>query len=115
MPNISAKQQAGFTRSCCRCGTEFRTDEGKRICSGCQKRALSKPLNPKLSFRELQVAHLVAAARLNKEIAYELHLTEATVKHYLNRIFRKVGMSNRTELAVWVIKQSPDQVGKRVA
>jgi len=40
---------------------------------------------------------------LNKEIAYELHLTEGTVKEYLNRIFRKVGATNRTDLAVWAI------------
>ena len=40
---------------------------------------------------------------LNKEIAYELHLTEGTVKEYLNRIFRKLDVSNRTELAVWAM------------
>jgi DNA-binding NarL/FixJ family response regulator len=94
---------------------EFRTDDGKRICSGCRKPASRKPLNPKLSFRELQVVHLVAEAKLNKEIAYELHLTEGTIKEYLNRIFRKIGTSNRTELAVWALKQWPDRVGERVA
>ena len=46
---------------------------------------------------------MICRAKLNKEIAYELHLTEGTVKEYLNRIFRKVGASNRTELAVWAI------------
>jgi DNA-binding NarL/FixJ family response regulator len=47
---------------------------------------------------------LVAEAKLNKEIAYELHLTEGTIKEYLNRIFRKLGLTNRTELAVWALK-----------
>jgi DNA-binding NarL/FixJ family response regulator len=107
--HFKASQMAAM-RSCCRCGTEFRTDEGKRICSGCRKPATRKPLNPKLSFRELQVVDLVAEAKLNKEIAYELHLTEGTIKEYLNRIFRKVGMSNRTELAVWALKQRVGQV-----
>jgi DNA-binding NarL/FixJ family response regulator len=32
-----------------------------------------------------------------------LHLTEGTVKEYLNRIFRKMGATNRTELAVWAV------------
>lgn len=41
---------------------------------------------------------------LNKEIAFELHLTEGTIKEYLNRIYRKVGAINRTELAVMAIK-----------
>jgi two-component system nitrate/nitrite response regulator NarL len=49
------------------------------------------------------VVTLVSQAKLNKEIAHELHLTEGTIKEYLNRIFRKLGMSNRTELAVWAL------------
>jgi DNA-binding NarL/FixJ family response regulator len=35
-----------------------------------------------------------------------LHLSEGTIKEYLNRIFRKLGMTNRTELAVWALRQS---------
>ena len=60
-------------------------------------------LSPTLSFREKQVVELVAQAKLNKEIAHELHLTEGTIKEYLNRIFRKLGKTNRTELAVWAL------------
>jgi two-component system nitrate/nitrite response regulator NarL len=64
---------------------------------------IKRPLNSTLSFRERQVVNLICKAKLNKEIAYELHLTEGTVKEYLNRIFRKVGATNRTELAVWAL------------
>jgi DNA-binding NarL/FixJ family response regulator len=46
---------------------------------------------------------LVSQAKLNKEIAHELHLAEGTIKEYLNRIFRKLGISNRTELAIWAL------------
>jgi len=46
---------------------------------------------------------LVSQAKPNKEIAYQLHLSEGTVKEYLNRIFRKLDVSNRTELAVWAM------------
>src|SRR5262249_19552488 len=91
-------------RSCFRCGREFRRDAGNRICPSCRTpKPLKKPLNPKLSFRERQVVNLVSQAKLNKEIAFELHLTEGTIKEYLNRIFRKLGMTNRTELAVWAL------------
>jgi DNA-binding NarL/FixJ family response regulator len=61
-------------------------------------------LNTSLSFRERQVVRLVCQAKLNKEIAHELHLAEGTIKEYLNRIFRKVGATNRTELAVWALR-----------
>lgn len=46
---------------------------------------------------------LVRQAKANKEIAYELHLSEGTVKEYLNRIFRKLEVKSRTELAVWAM------------
>jgi DNA-binding NarL/FixJ family response regulator len=91
-------------RNCFRCGREFRGESGKRICPSCAApKDIKKPLSPTLSFRERQVVNLICKAKLNKEIAHELHLTEGTVKEYLNRIFRKVGATNRTELAVWAI------------
>lgn len=49
------------------------------------------------------MVNLVCRAKLNKEIAHELHLSEGTIKEYLNRIFRKIGVSNRTELAIWAL------------
>lgn len=69
----------------------------------------NKVLNPKLSFREKQVVGLVSQAKLNKEIAFELHLTEGTIKEYLNRIFRKLEITNRTELAVWALTNGATQ------
>jgi DNA-binding NarL/FixJ family response regulator len=61
------------------------------------------------------VVKLIAQAKLNKEIAYELHLTEGTVKEYLNRIFRKLGVSNRTALAVWATQHPVPQPEECVA
>ncbi len=43
---------------------------------------------------------LIRQAKTNKEIAYELCLAEGTVKEYLYRIFRKLAVTNRTELAM---------------
>ncbi len=100
-------QFIGFnTRNCYRCGQDFRADGKDRICPTCRKpkeRLLGSPC-PELSFREMQVADLVRQAKLNKEIAYELHLSEGTIKEYLNRIFRKLGTRNRTELALWAFR-----------
>lgn len=53
-----------------------------------------------LSRRERQVVALVALGRRNREIAGELGITEGTVKVYLNAIFDKLGVANRTELAI---------------
>ena len=104
-------------RSCFRCGSDFRSESGNRICPTCRnvRLTLQKPLNPRLSFREKQVVKLVSQAKLNKEIAYELHLSEGTIKEYLNRIFRKLGTTNRTELAVWALRNQIHQTDGRVA
>jgi DNA-binding NarL/FixJ family response regulator len=104
-------------RSCFRCGSNFSSDNGNRICPTCRapKPTRKKPLNPKLSFREKQVVKLVTEAKLNKEIAHELHLSEGTIKEYLNRIFRKLGTSNRTELAVWALKNPTHQIEQQIA
>lgn len=55
---------------------------------------------PRLSFREKQIVELIQQAKSNKEIAYELCLTVGTVKEYIYHIFRKLGVKNRTELAL---------------
>lgn len=53
-----------------------------------------------LTKREQQVYDLVKTGLANKEIAYRLEITENAVKVNLVQIFRKVGVSNRTELAM---------------
>ena len=53
-----------------------------------------------LSERELQVIRLVARGRSNREIADELVLSVETVRTYLKRVFAKLGVHDRTRLAV---------------
>lgn len=52
-----------------------------------------------LTAAETRVAALVAAGRTNKETAAELYTTVATVEAHLTRIYRKLGIRSRTELA----------------
>ncbi|WP_426512850.1 response regulator [Dactylosporangium sp. McL0621] len=53
-----------------------------------------------LSTRELQVARLVARGLSNQQIADELRLSLETVRTYLRRMFAKLGVNDRTHLAV---------------
>lgn len=53
-----------------------------------------------LSPRERTLVRLVAQGLRNREIATELGITEGTVKVYLHAIFDKLGVANRTELAI---------------
>lgn len=50
-----------------------------------------------LSKREFQVMKLVAAGKINKEIAYELKLKPDTIGKHMMHIFTKLRVQNRTE------------------
>jgi DNA-binding NarL/FixJ family response regulator len=55
-----------------------------------------------LTLREVEIAAGVAAGQSNKEVGQEFSICERTVKHHLTNIFRKLGVSSRFELAVFV-------------
>jgi two-component system nitrate/nitrite response regulator NarP len=55
---------------------------------------------PSLTPRERDLIDLVRQGKRNRDIAAELGVTEGTVKVYLHAIFDKLGVDNRTELAM---------------
>jgi len=78
-------------------GRELRR-AGVRISSEARRAADSSRRNG-LTEREQSVAELVAAGRSNKEVAATLFLSEKTVEANLTRIYDKLGVRSRTELA----------------
>lgn len=54
--------------------------------------------------RELEILKLIASGMLNKEIASQLNISERTVKNHVSNIFRKISVSDRTQAAVFAIK-----------
>lgn len=62
-----------------------------------------------LTGRELSLVQLVAEGRTNRDISQELRLSEHTVRNYLFRIFNKLGVSTRLELALYAINQRNGQ------
>ena len=52
--------------------------------------------------REREVLTLIAAGANNREISQTLHIAEKTVKNHVSNILNRVGLRNRTQLAIWV-------------
>ena len=73
-------------------------NEYKRIKSGADD-----PKNS-LTEREIEVLKLLAKGMLNKEIANALFISEKTVKNHISSIFRKLNVQDRTQAAVYAIK-----------
>jgi DNA-binding NarL/FixJ family response regulator len=71
------------------------------------KQTLNQPNENKkklgmLTQREMDVAKLVGLGKSNKEICSVLFLREGTVKNYLTKIFEKLEITSRTELALFI-------------
>lgn len=58
-----------------------------------------------LSKREHEVVLLVAQGYRNKEIAERMFISEQTVKNHLHNVFDKLGVSDRLELALYVVSR----------
>jgi DNA-binding NarL/FixJ family response regulator len=56
---------------------------------------------PELSEREREVLRCVAEGMPNKLIARELGISEKTVKTHLTRVFQQIGVTDRTQAALW--------------
>lgn len=57
-----------------------------------------------LSERELEILRLIATGAANKDIAQQLYISTNTVKVHLKNIFTKVGVSTRTEAALYAVR-----------
>nr|WP_252263979.1 response regulator transcription factor [Paracidobacterium acidisoli] len=78
-----------------------------------QASALTNPRSqPRLSQKELAIIACITQGKRNKEIAYQLGTTEQVIKNYLRKIYDKLGVSDRLELALYCLHH---QLHKRVA
>ncbi len=59
-----------------------------------------------LTKRELDVLKNLAIGMYNKEIATNLEISERTVKNHVSNIFKKIGVSDRTQAAVFAIRNN---------
>ncbi|RQR89025.1 MULTISPECIES: response regulator transcription factor [unclassified Burkholderia] len=63
----------------------------------------------RLTPRQRDVLRLLAEGKSNKQICRVLNVAEGTIKNHLYALFRQIGVSNRTEAALWLARHVPSE------
>ncbi|MBM4092629.1 MAG: response regulator transcription factor [Planctomycetes bacterium] len=80
-------------------------DELRRVTGALATPRLNADVEVPLTQRESEVLRQLALGLTNKEIAQTLHISYETVKEHVQHILRKVGVSDRTQAAVWAVRK----------
>lgn len=91
---IAASGESAWTR-----------DELRRVTGALATPRLAADVEVPLTQRESEVLRQLAYGLTNKEIAQALHISYETVKEHVQHILRKIGVSDRTQAAVWAVRK----------
>ena len=64
------------------------------------------PSEYELSSRDCEIMKLIAEGLDNKQIASKMFLAEGTVRNNISRMLDKLGLKDRTQLAVYAVKNN---------
>jgi len=80
-------------------------EELRRVTGALTTPRLAADVEAPLTQRESEVLRQLAFGLTNKEIAQALHISYETVKEHVQHILRKIGVSDRTQAAVWAVRK----------
>jgi len=104
LKDADADEVAGAIRAAHRGELQLDPAIARRLMSSLRA-APRDDLAAELTPRELEVLRLVGAGRANKEIAAELNISERTARTHMSNILRKLGLSSRTQAALWAVRE----------
>jgi DNA-binding NarL/FixJ family response regulator len=85
--------------------TAWTRDELRRVTGALATPRLTADVEVPLTQRESEVLRQLAYGLTNKEIANTLKISYETVKEHVQHILRKIGVSDRTQAAVWAVRK----------
>ena len=80
-------------------------EELRRVTGALATPRLAADVEVPLTQRESEVLRQLALGLTNKEIAQALSISYETVKEHVQHILRKIGVSDRTQAAVWAVRK----------
>lgn len=92
------------------CGAEVLAEQVRRQASGlAEQRRGGEPEGTELTPHELRIAEQVVQGRTNREIAQGFLVTSRAVEQHLTRIYRKLGIARRSQLAAALLSRNGGQ------
>lgn len=86
-------------------GNIWTRDELRRVTGALATPRINADVEVLLTQRESEVLRELAGGLTNKQIADKLHISYETVKEHVQHVFRKIGVTDRTQAAVWAVRQ----------
>ncbi len=83
----------------------WRREELRRVTGALSTPRMPVDIEVTLTQRESEVLHQLAHGLTNKQIAEVLGISYETAKEHVEHILRKIGVSDRTQAAVWAVRQ----------
>ena len=80
-------------------------DELRRVTGALATPRIKGEIEVALTQRESDVLRQLALGLTNKEIALALRISYETVKEHVQHILRKIGVTDRTQAAVWAVRK----------
>ena len=81
-------------------------EELRRVTGALATPRLGQDIEVPLTQRESEVLRQMAQGLTNKEIAKMLEISYETVKEHVQHILRKIGVTDRTQAAVWAVRRN---------
>jgi DNA-binding NarL/FixJ family response regulator len=104
LKDSDADEVAAAVRAAHRGGLQLDPGVARRLMSSLHELRRDDP-TAELTPRELEVLRLVGAGKANKEIAAELVISERTARTHVSNILGKLGLSSRTQAALWAVRE----------
>jgi DNA-binding NarL/FixJ family response regulator len=81
-------------------------NELRRVSGALATPRLAADVEVALTQRESEVLRELARGLTNKQIAESLHISYETIKEHVQHILRKIGVTDRTQAAVWAVRKN---------
>jgi DNA-binding NarL/FixJ family response regulator len=105
MKGIKRDQLIAAIRRVAEGGDSWTREELRRVTGALATPRVAGDVEVPLTQRENEVLKQLALGLTNKEIAVELKISYETVKEHVQHVLRKIGVTDRTQAAVWAVRK----------